>query len=257
MTTITQRTVFLLAVWPGMSLGQGLAGFDDTALVLPENVLDCIIEPNLKLDISSPVEGVVEKAHVDRGDAVRAGQVLMELGSDVERSVLELAAVRAEFADRTLRRNDNAADVMSSQERDEIVTDARIAALELNEAEMRLELKKIRSPIDGLVVEKMRAEGEYVSEQPVYSVINIDPLFVEVIAPVSLFGVTSEGSTATVIPEAPIGGRYEAEVIAVDPVIDSASGTFRIRLELPNPGSELPSGLKCQIDFSPVAADSG
>ncbi|MEO1203999.1 MAG: efflux RND transporter periplasmic adaptor subunit, partial [Pseudomonadota bacterium] len=156
----------------------------------------------------------------------------------------------AEFADRTLSRNDSAADVMSSQEKDEIVTDAKIAALELNEARMRLELKKIKSPIDGLVVEKMRSEGEYVSEQPVYSVVNIDPLFVEVIAPVNLFGVTSVGSTAAVIPEAPIGGRYSARVIAVDPVIDSASGTFRIRLELPNPGSKLPSGLKCRIDFS-------
>lgn len=242
-------STLLLAALPTVSAGQGLLTMDDE-LVLPENVLDCIIEPNLSLDISSPVEGVVSRVYADRGDVVRAGEVLMELDSDVEEAVLELATVRAEFADRTLSRNDSAADVMSSQEKDEIVTDAKIAALELNEARMRLELKKIKSPIDGLVVEKMRSEGEYVSEQPVYSVVNIDPLFVEVIAPVNLFGVTSVGSTAAVIPEAPIGGRYSARVIAVDPVIDSASGTFRIRLELPNPGSKLPSGLKCRIDFS-------
>lgn len=234
-----------------------LAGAQDyplatSAFGLPDSAaqqLDCLIEPNKSLDISSPVEGVVAKVYVDRGDSVRAGQLLMELDTSVEQAVLSLATARAEFASRTMSRNDNVADVMSSQEIDELITDAKVAKLEAQEAAMRLDMKKITSPIDGLVVEKFRAEGEYVSEEPVYSIISIDPLYVEVIAPLSAFGKASVGQQAQVKPEAPIGGSYAALVTKVDSVIDSASGTFRIRLEIPNPEATLPSGLKCSVDF--------
>jgi len=40
-----------------------------------------------------------------------------------------------------------------------------------------------------------------------------------------------------------------AKVVLVDPVIDAASNTFRVRLELPNPGYGIPSGLRCKIVF--------
>lgn len=236
-----------LAVAQDYSAGiSGLAPLPDAS-----EQLDCLIEPNKSLDISSPVEGVVAKVYVDRGDSVRAGQLLMELDTSIEQAVLNLATARADFANRTLSRNDNVADVMSSQEIDELITDAKVAKLEAQEAAMRLDMKKITSPIDGLVVEKFRAEGEYVSEEPVYSIVSIDPLYVEVIAPLSAFGKTLVGQKAQVKPEAPIGGSYLALVTKVDSVIDSASGTFRIRLEIPNPNASLPSGLKCSVNFEP------
>jgi multidrug efflux pump subunit AcrA (membrane-fusion protein) len=40
-----------------------------------------------------------------------------------------------------------------------------------------------------------------------------------------------------------------AKVSTVDRVIDPASGTFRIRLTLPNPRNDIPSGLRCQVNF--------
>jgi membrane fusion protein (multidrug efflux system) len=54
---------------------------------------------------------------------------------------------------------------------------------------------------------------------------------------------------AKVIPEAPVGGEYIAEVKIVDRVIDAASGTFGVRLELPNPNHRLQAGLKCKVIF--------
>ena len=36
-------------------------------------------------------------------------------------------------------------------------------------------------------------------------------------------------------------------MIVVDKVVDAASGTFGIRLEVPNPGNRIPSGLKCRV----------
>lgn len=46
-----------------------------------------------------------------------------------------------------------------------------------------------------------------------------------------------------------MGGRYEASVKVVDRVIDAASGTFGVRLQLPNPGYRVPAGVKCRVRF--------
>ena len=53
-------------------------------------------------------------------------------------------------------------------------------------------------------------------------------------------------------PEAPKEGRFPAEVTVVDRVADPASGTFRVRLTMPNPDYAVPSGLNCSIEFQPV-----
>lgn len=47
-------------------------------------------------------------------------------------------------------------------------------------------------------------------------------------------------------PEAPISGEYQAKVVVVDNVVDAASGTFGVRLKLPNPGNRIPAGFKCR-----------
>lgn len=54
---------------------------------------------------------------------------------------------------------------------------------------------------------------------------------------------------AQIMPEAPVNGAYEARVTVVDRVVDAASGTFGVRLELPNPGYKLPAVLKCKARF--------
>jgi len=41
----------------------------------------------------------------------------------------------------------------------------------------------------------------------------------------------------------------EATVQIVDRVVDSASGTFGVRLEVPNPSGTMPAGVKCKVRF--------
>lgn len=77
----------------------------------------------------------------------------------------------------------------------------------------------------------------------------IDPLYVEVIVPVEQYGRIKSGMKGLVKPESPIGGKYTAEVIIVDKFVDAASGTFGVRLRLPNPTLQLPPGLKCKVLF--------
>ena len=67
-----------------------------TASTLPRGV-DCLIHPNMTVDISSPVSGVVESINVDRSDTVKQDDVLAELTSDVEKERYNAALARARF----------------------------------------------------------------------------------------------------------------------------------------------------------------
>jgi multidrug efflux pump subunit AcrA (membrane-fusion protein) len=140
--------------------------------------------------------------------------------------------------------------ILAEQALQEELENKRLADLELKRATEVFNRMTIRSPIQGVVVERFLSPGEYIENQSILKIAQIDPLNVEVIIPVALFLSIRVGEKAKVIPEAPIGGQYTAEVKIVDRVIDAASGTFGVRLELPNPNYKLPAGLKCKVIFS-------
>ena len=100
-----------------------------------------------------------------------------------------------------------------------------------------------------MVVERFKGPGEYVQETEILELAQIDPLNVEVVAPVSYFGKIEPGSRAEILLQAPVGGTIQATVKVIDKVIDAASGTFGVRLEIPNPRNRIPAGLRCEIRF--------
>ena len=240
--------------------------------------LDGLIEPHKVVNVGAGVAGIIKKVTVDRGDFVKKGQVLATLQSGVEKAAMELARARSEliagielrqarleFAKREELRADDlhSKEAVPLQEKEEAETGKLIAQAEFREAIERNQLaelelgqtrevlkrRTIRSPITGVVVERFLCPGEFVDDQPILQIAQIDPLNVEVIIPVGLLGSIKVGTGGTVKPEAPLGGVYAAEVKIVDRVVDAASGTFGVRLELPNPDYSLPAGLKCKVIF--------
>ena len=77
-----------------------------------------------------------------------------------------------------------------------------------------------------------------------------EPLRVEVFVATSYYGQILSGSKAQIRPEDPIKGTYTATVTVVDHVMDAASGTFGVRLALPNPDLKLPAGIRCKVEFA-------
>ena len=241
-------------------------------------VIEGLIEPSLVVNVGSPVPGILASVKADRGDMVKKGQVLATLESGVERATMELTRARAEM-EQTIRAGEARLEFsIRKQERfeelykkkvipftdmDEARTASELALMELEEAKENkriagLEFKRsvavvnrmsIHSSIAGVVMERFLSPGEHVEDQPVLKLAQIHPLYVEVFAPVELLGTIKVGMQAEVTPENPVGQVYKAKVTIVDRVIDAASGTFGVRLELPNPKYLLPAGLKCKVSF--------
>lgn len=187
--------------------------------------LNCLIQPYVVVTITTPVGGLLETVQVDRGDLVKEGQVVATLDTSVERATGAVQHAQAELSNR------------------------RLADLELQRTSAEVALRTIKSPINGVVVERFMHPGEFPKQEKILKIAQIDPLRVEVYAPVALLGKISVGSAAHVKPESPVTGEYPAKVTVVDRVVDAASGTFGVRLELPNHDLKLPAGLKCTVRF--------
>jgi RND family efflux transporter MFP subunit len=255
--------------------------FACASLALAQQEYDCMIEARQAIEIRSPVEAMIQSVRVKRGDSVTKGQILVTLESGPERAAFELARSRAEavgeiraaearvdITQKKLKRADELVkqNFVSVNARDEAEAEHKLATEELRRAQENqriaqheakraaevLALRTIRSPFSGVVVEVLLKPGEFGAitfKDPILKLAEIDPLHVEVILPVSQYGKVRPGQHATVMPEAPVGGRYDTVVKIVDRVVDAASGTFGVRLELPNRQRNLPAGVRCKVQF--------
>jgi len=250
---------------------------------------DCIIEARQSVEIRSPVEAIIESVQVRRGDLVAKGQVVATLQSGPERAALELAKTRARtqgeikvaearvaITEKKLRRAEElfAQNFISANARDEARADFQLATEDLGRTRENqklaehealraaevLALRTIVSPFAGVVVEVLLKPGEFGAtsiKDPIMKLAEIDPLNVETILPISLYRSIKTGQRAIVMPEPPIGGSYHTSVKVVDRVIDAKSGTFGVRLELPNPKRAIPAGARCRVHFADLDADGG
>lgn len=79
----------------------------------------------------------------------------------------------------------------------------RVSGREVNLAEAQVGQRSIRSPFDGVVVERYLSLGERVEGKPVFRIARMDPLRVEVVVPAARYGTIRAGNVATVRPELP------------------------------------------------------
>lgn len=239
----------------------------------------CVITPYDEISIGTPVEGLIQTVPVDRGDWVTKGQVILTLESSFEAATVALAKAKAEaeaalkssqlkmgFTSRKLERAQELfkTNSIAQHDVDEAQTEKalaesayreasehkRQAELELSRAATALNLRTIRSPISGVVMDRLLSPGEMARQQtPVMKLAQINPLRVEVFAPLSLLGKLKTGMKADVRPEGKDQPVYQAKVMVVNKVVDSASGTVGVRLEMPNPNNAISAGLACTVEF--------
>ncbi|APW37318.1 hypothetical protein RD110_09035 [Rhodoferax koreense] len=256
-----------------------------TASALAADTLPCLIEPAQKLSIRSTVTAQIVDVPVDRGSVIRKGQPLVTLDASVEKAALDGARYRAvmqgavtaadarlaHLKEKLRRREELVKEkFVSSQDRDDTLAESRVAEADLLEARDNRELAKlevqrlaaelgrrsINSPVNGVVTDRLQHPGEMAqageSAGAILKLAQTDPARVEVVLPVAMYGRVKAGDLADIKPEAPFAGLYKATVRVVDTVVDSASGTFGVRLELPNPSGKIPLGVRCSASFGPA-----
>jgi RND family efflux transporter MFP subunit len=250
--------------------------------------LDCLVKPEMYVDVSSPVISVLEEVLVDTGDVVTKGQPLAKLEASVEKARVKLARLQANsvsdienrkeqlrYAQLNLQRMQEllAKKTVSQFEKDKAETEFALAQIELDKARenrhmaqinleltrSQLALRTILSPITGIVVDRYVMVGESVEGRSIMKLAQVDPLKIELIAPTEYFGLIHKGMEVDIYPEKPADQVFKATVTIVDQLIDPASGSFTVRMLLPNPDDKLVGGVNClaRFDFETPAATKG
>ena len=246
----------------------------------------CLIQPEREAEIGSPVVGVVESIRVERGDRVKKGQVLARLRSHVEAASLRVARARAqadadvraaqanyEYMKQQQRRSEELfqKNFISAQALEKSSAEAKLAAEKLAQAQeqrdvlnrevelaqAQLELRAIRAPFSGVIVDRYVSLGERIEDKPMFRISRVNPLRVEVVVPAAMFGTIESGMVAKVTPDLPNMDSVDAKVVLVDNFVDAASNTFRVRALLENEDGRIPAGLRCTATLLDAPTPAG
>jgi membrane fusion protein (multidrug efflux system) len=124
-----------------------------------------------------------------------------------------------------------------------------LARLECDRIEAQIEQRRLRSPIDGVVVEVFREVGEstQISDPRLLTLVQLNPLRVKF--PVSIDQSANFHKGDFVVLELPeFGADADATVEVVAPVLDAKSGTVQITCVIDNQNGTYRSGMRCLLE---------
>ena len=217
--------------------------------------------------LSSRASGLIRKLHVDAGDVVEKGDVLMELDDELAALALERVAAdrelaRLELADaRRLEeegRNLAKSGAFPRSEADSRETALKLATTALSRGEVLekeqqavLQRHRLIAPFGGVISGKLAEEGEWVQTgTPVVELVETDALRMDVQAPQEAYPLLQKDPTVEVrldaYPEQPLTGK----IAVIVPVKDAVARTFLARIALDDPQKLAAPGMSGRVIFN-------
>ena len=228
-----------------------------------ERLFDGTVEAVNQATLSAQTSGRVAEVFFDIDDYVQAGEAIVRF-TDVEqqsalsqaRAALAEAQARANQAEEEFGRISGLFETGSASKREydqalaaRDAASARVTAARsaVASAEQQAEYTLVRAPYAGIVTERHVEVGEAVAVgQPLMSGLSLEALRVVVDLPQQAAARVREHRKATVLTDA---GRVEATAVTIFPFADSASNTFRARIELPEGQFALYPGMFVKVAF--------
>lgn len=245
------------------------------------------ITPNQLVNIFSRVDGHIAKLYVDKGDFVKANQLLVEIDHTdyvhaVNQAKANLAAARAKVTqqDASVRNTKLMLDRMNSLIKDQFVSqqdldnaevnhDAAIAALEslraqvkqmevaLAQAETNLAYSYIRAPFAGYVAERNLDLGAYVTgsatststtSRGILSLHDIEIVRTLIEVVEKDVPLVQVGQKAEVRAEAYPDRVFEGSVTRIVQALNRATRTMTVEVDLPNKERLLKGGMFARVE---------
>jgi len=210
------------------------------------------IEAHDEALVVAKVGGEVRQIYVEEGDFVQAGQVLARLDGDRLRLTLaqtdaNLRKLERDYK-RTLDLSEKGLVSKSTAENTKYDLDALRAAYD--SAKLELNYTEIRAPISGVVSSRKIKVGNTISpNDPTFIVTNLDPLLAYVHVPEKEYRKIASGQGAEVVVDALGGQSFVGNISRISPTVDPQTGTFRARVEIPDPTRTLKPGMFARVNI--------
>jgi len=196
--------------------------------------------------------GMVKALRVEEGEWVREGELLAQLDDTEARLAVERAEVSLKIAEREAERGRQLREqgYLSDKELDDLELKHRSARVALDEARYAMSQTRVAAPFSGRVTARMVNLGETVTVgRECFRLEDFDPLLARVYFPERELSRVQVGQAATLTLGAHPGREFDARVSLVNPVVDRANGTFKVTLEVRDPGRVLRPGNFAQVSL--------
>lgn len=210
------------------------------------------IESDEQATVVSQITGVVLSINAEEGDYVTAGTVLARVETDrysleVERNNAALKRLEMDYQRKKELFNKQ---LVSADDFERVSAEYEAQKASVGLAELDLKYTNITAPISGYVAERMVWAGNLVElHQPVFRITSYDPLLAVLHVPERELSVLQRGLAVTMTLDALPQKTFEGTVTRISPVVDPATGTFRVTAEIKDPEKLLKPGLFGRVDI--------
>lgn len=196
------------------------------------------------------IAGRIEAIRFSEGGRVAAGDLLFELNAAENRAMLAQTEAqqlldRQNFERVKEMRQKN---LTSAQQYDEVLAKLKYSNASVEKERIRLDKMVLRAPFAGVVGLRLVAIGDYVTEgQALVNLEALNPIKLDFKLPERYAAFLRVGLPLTVKVEAYPGRDFGGVVYAIDPRLDEATRTLKVRARLPNESLLLKPGMFATI----------
>jgi membrane fusion protein, multidrug efflux system len=200
--------------------------------------------------VSADLPGAVDKIHFDSGQAVHAGDILVELDTRQERA--QLAAAQS---DRDLARINYGRDqelvkegVVPRTQFDNSFAQQKSTEAKVGEIKAMIDRKTIKAPFTGILGIRQINLGQYLAAgQAIVSLQALNPIYVNFGVPQQQSSLVTVGRTLQLTSDDVPGVEFKGRVNAIDSVVNEATRNIQVQATLANPGGKLRPGMFVQV----------
>ena len=192
------------------------------------------VRPKLSSAVSAKVSGTIGKMLVAPGQAVKSGELLVQLDAREIQARLDQAMALLEQAVKDLQRFEKLilAKVVTQQEFEAVQARHRVAVAAVSEAETQLGYTKILAPFDGVITHKRADVGDLATPgRPLLELENPTLLRLEADVPEALLANLKLGDRLPVHIAA-LKTELSGSISEIAPAADAGSRTFGVKLDL-------------------------
>jgi membrane fusion protein, multidrug efflux system len=200
--------------------------------------------------ISADLPGTVSKINFQSGQAVKEGDVIVELDTRQERAQLAALEAQRDLAKINFGRTQKLVDegVISRQEYDTSVASQKQTEANVGEIRATIDRKTIRAPFSGILGIRKVNLGQYLAAgNPIVQLQQLNPIYVDFGVPQQSGSQVKVGGNVTVTAQDLAGKEFTGHVTALDSVIDEATRNYQVQATLANPQGKLKPGMFVQV----------
>jgi len=261
---IVVLTALIMSACESGDEDDGETAEDEVAAIPVETIMPVRADIDAKYSGTAPIEafadatviakvgGEVREILVEEGDDVARGQILARLDGDRLRLEKGQAEANLRKLQRDFQRNVDLKEkgLISEGDFEKIQYEMEALQATFELASLELDYTEIKAPIDGVVSERFVKIGNTIGvNEPTFQVTSLEPLVSYLHVPEREYRRISASQTATIVIDALAGISFDATVARISPIVDPATGTFKISIEVSDPSRRLKPGMFGRINI--------